>query len=361
MAYLVLNDLGTFKLPFLDDTLSSTQYVRLMLLMLFIYILAAGYLIAKRYSAEKRNLANDTLRLQFVSITFVTTLVWLIILALYHHQVIYSHSSLRSIMPALLVLIPLVYIGASLVIPYFSLSMLLCLVLNQLADDRAFSASWVLQGVMFMTLVLIVGSIFFMVRRGIHFIAEIEYNNFKLTEKLIHSMNIDMLLAIPNRQSFFSRISNKLLRKTEESPVACILMIDVDHFKKYNDHYGHPAGDLCLQKVAACLKECLRDDVDMVGRYGGEEFIAFLDDASAEGAVVVANRLMARMAELNLEHVKSPTASHVTLSIGIACWQPGASLEALCDLADQALYRAKRAGRNQYQVFNTEVPAISEA
>lgn len=351
MLYLSLSDLGSFDISFLDDDESTRQYLRLILLMVFIYVVFAGFYVGKLLFGVSHQSGNNTLRLHFITVAFLSTLIWLLVLSLYHHQVMPANTGLRSIMPALLVLIPLAYIGAMLVIPYFSISMLLCLVLNQLADERAFTDSWVLQGAMLLMLALVIGAIFFMVRRSIHFIAEIEFNNFKLTEKLIHAMNVDVLLAIPNRQAFFSRIGNKLQRKNENSPVASILMIDVDHFKKYNDHYGHPAGDRCLQKVAACLKACLRDEVDMVGRYGGEEFIAFLDEADGSGAVLVARRVLERIAELNLEHVKSTTASHVTLSIGIASWQPGSTLDQLCEQADQALYLAKQGGRNRFMLY----------
>lgn len=351
MAYVCLSGLGTFNLEFIHNFERAENYF------LVVFVIALFYLVilccCAVYLLLGKSLSDyNKTRIKFVSIVFFTTLVWLFVLSIYHHQVIYAHSNLRSIMPALLVLIPLVYIGAILVIPYFSISMLFCLVINQLSDERAFTDSWVLQGGMLLMLVTIIGGIFLMVRRAIGFIAEVEFKNFKLTEKLIHTMNMDVLLAIPNRQAFFSRVSNKLTRKKEESSPVCILMIDVDHFKKYNDFYGHPAGDSCLQQVAACLKSCLREDIDMVGRYGGEEFIVFLDDANIEGATVVAERIVTRIAQLNLRHEKSTTAEHVTLSIGIAPWHPGATLELLCERADQALYQAKHGGRNRYVVYS---------
>ncbi len=132
---------------------------------------------------------------------------------------------------------------------------------------------------------------------------------------------------------------------------AAILMLDVDHFKQYNDHYGHPGGDRCLQQVAGCLQSSLREDIDMVGRYGGEEFVLFLDQVDAAGAQLIAERIRDNIALLALPHVRSATACYVTLSIGIAPWQPEATLESLCEQADQALYQAKRNGRNCHVLY----------
>ena len=126
-------------------------------------------------------------------------------------------------------------------------------------------------------------------------------------------------------------------------------MIDIDHFKAYNDHFGHPAGDDCLQRVAKGLSLGVKRPDDFVARYGGEEFAVILPGSGLEGAAVVAERLRAGIAALHIPHPASPTAECITLSQGLACATPErASLPShLLVLADEALYQAKRSGRNR--------------
>ncbi len=284
---------------------------------------------------------------KFVCYTFVGSVVWLMVMFLYRQKIYYVMPGINSLEPALTVLIPLSYIGAILVIPYFSAAMLSCFFLLLWTGVNV--DNFLLFVVLIGFLAGCIATIFYFIRRTVNYIARVEFNNYQMTSKLVRSLNQDLLLAIPNRQAFFTSVANRLRRKDPlRSPGAAILMVDVDHFKKYNDHYGHPAGDRCLQQVAACLSSAIRDDLDMVGRYGGEEFIVYLDDVDAQGAVVVTERLQQQMAQLGLAHARSTTADHVTLSIGITLWQPGATLTELCEQADKALYRAKQTGRNRY-------------
>lgn len=288
----------------------------------------------------------------FIFYTYFISMLWFVVFSYYQKQVFYDTAIIRSIQPALVVLIPISYIGAMLVLPCFSMIMLFCVVLKPMLDSYSRHPTMSIFSIVF--LMMLMALVFYSVRRIIGFIAQIEFNNFKLTKKLIRSLNMDALLSVPNRQSFFSSVNNKLSRKREISDGAAILMIDVDHFKKYNDHYGHPAGDRCLQKVASCLQSCLREDIDIVGRYGGEEFIVFLDATDTSGAQIVAERIHQRLAKMGLRHEHSDTAPHVTLSIGIASWQFGKTLDLLCEQADKALYVAKGAGRNQHAVYGDD-------
>lgn len=138
-------------------------------------------------------------------------------------------------------------------------------------------------------------------------------------------------------------------------------LVDVDHFKAFNDRYGHRAGDQCLRSVAEALtRACLRP-ADLVARYGGEEFALLLPETSLAGAEHVARRVLATMSTLCLPHECSPTAAHVTVSLGLATYTPSAmgrregdeplrrdvelSASQLVELADGALYSAKQAGR----------------
>jgi diguanylate cyclase (GGDEF)-like protein len=128
-----------------------------------------------------------------------------------------------------------------------------------------------------------------------------------------------------------------------------VLMVDVDHFKKYNDRYGHPAGDECLRQVAQVLMDKLRRPVDLVARYGGEEFIAVLPQSDEAYAMAVAERVRQAVEALQLRHEGSSSALVLTVSVGVASGTAlfGQAPESLVARADQALYLAKREGRNR--------------
>lgn len=132
------------------------------------------------------------------------------------------------------------------------------------------------------------------------------------------------------------------------------MMVDVDHFKAYNDHYGHPAGDACLKEVAGALLRHLRRPGDLVARVGGEEFAIVLPQANVMQAQATAERLRAGVSLLACPHLASPQAEQrVTVSVGVACLgaaEPGASLTRLMAAADAALYEAKARGRNRVVV-----------
>lgn len=159
---------------------------------------------------------------------------------------------------------------------------------------------------------------------------------------------LDGLTGIPNRRNFdefFQRAWRQAMRDT--SPLSCI-MIDIDHFKAYNDTYGHHAGDECLIRVAKALEACSVRPGDMVARYGGEEFVVVLPDTEATGAQRVAERMRRQIEGLALPHAGSPVGPFVTLSLGVATLDaPGIKAEDLLQAADMALYEAKRTGRNQ--------------
>jgi diguanylate cyclase (GGDEF)-like protein len=130
-----------------------------------------------------------------------------------------------------------------------------------------------------------------------------------------------------------------------------LLMIDVDHFKHYNDHYGHLAGDRCLQAVAqaAAAPLTLKRPADLLARYGGEELVVLLPETPSVGARAVAQDIQRAIAAAHLPHAASPVAPELTVSIGIATLQPvpGGDPDALVLAADAALYAAKAAGRNR--------------
>ncbi|MGK5064256.1 diguanylate cyclase [Janthinobacterium sp. LB3P112] len=163
----------------------------------------------------------------------------------------------------------------------------------------------------------------------------------------------DGLTGIANRRHFDVAIEREMRRAMRTSSPLSLLMIDIDHFKDYNDHYGHQQGDDCLIRVAAELAAMLQRPTDLLARYGGEEFAAILPDTDAAQALRMAEAIRQHAADLRIAHAKTGNAvKHITVSIGIATRQPQQPLtiSALIGAADRALYLAKGAGRNRVMV-----------
>ena len=159
----------------------------------------------------------------------------------------------------------------------------------------------------------------------------------------------DGLLGIANRKYFESRLHEEWLRAGRDQISLGLLMIDVDFFKRYNDRYGHQAGDRCLQRVAQSAASRLTRAGDLFARYGGEEFIALLPNTSAQGAYKVGLELCALISSLDIAHDASSVAPQVTISVGATAVTPlrdGLAADAVA-AADQALYAAKQQGRNR--------------
>ncbi len=162
----------------------------------------------------------------------------------------------------------------------------------------------------------------------------------------------DALTGIANRRSFNDAIENEWRRCARSSTPLSVIMIDIDHFKLYNDAYGHQAGDACLQQVADTMLQCAGRTPDLLARYGGEEFVILLPQVDAAGAATVAERILASVRALAIPHRMSSAGDTVTVSLGVATLMPdqGADHEALVRCADNALYRAKKDGRNRFRV-----------
>ena len=168
----------------------------------------------------------------------------------------------------------------------------------------------------------------------------------KAMAELRHLSEIDQMTGLFNRATFLLRLE----QARAAAPGVCLL-IDVDHFKQYNDHYGHLAGDACLKRVASVFKSNLKRSSDLVARYGGEEFAVLLLDVSIDQATQVADRLRGALMDDAIEHQASPVNEFVTASIGVAQIDYG-SQKTISDLikwADDALYVAKGSGRNRIQ------------
>jgi len=173
--------------------------------------------------------------------------------------------------------------------------------------------------------------------------------NLKLKTDLLEQLALlDGLTCIPNRRRFDQQIQQEWQRARRERNPLALVMIDVDDFKRYNDHYGHGAGDECLRRVARALSETLNRPADLLARYGGEEFALLLPNTDAEGACRIAERCRAAISALQLPHAASSVGPVVSISLGVAATQaPMPSARDLVEEADRALYQAKQAGRNR--------------
>lgn len=161
----------------------------------------------------------------------------------------------------------------------------------------------------------------------------------------------DGLTEVMNRRGFDETLKRYWLQSKREQSSLSLLMLDVDHFKKFNDSCGHMEGDQCLKRVARALEQTVLRPGDIVARYGGEEFAVILMQTGIEGAEVVAAKILAAIRGESIPHPASPVASHVTVSIGVSSSASAPSVDDLIREADEALYRAKSAGRNQAQRF----------
>jgi diguanylate cyclase (GGDEF)-like protein len=171
----------------------------------------------------------------------------------------------------------------------------------------------------------------------------------QLAESQLYRLaHTDALTGLDNRGRFDTVIAKEVRRANRSGRPVSMLFVDVDHFKAYNDYYGHPAGDDVLRAVAQRASRCLQRPSDHVARYGGEEFVVTLPDTDARGAANIAETIRQAIAELGIAHARSPY-SHVTVSIGVATCDGHSTIEAstLVKRADDALYRAKSNGRNR--------------
>lgn len=168
-------------------------------------------------------------------------------------------------------------------------------------------------------------------------------------EELKRLATRDGLTGVANRRSFDDTLEAEWLRGTRDVKPLSLVLIDVDHFKRYNDAFGHQGGDACLKNIAAALTASCHRSADLIARYGGEEFAAILPGTTASGALTVAERIRADVAALALPHPGNEGIGRVSISLGVATVVPDRTLELkeLIEAADRALYAAKGAGRNR--------------
>jgi diguanylate cyclase (GGDEF)-like protein len=181
-------------------------------------------------------------------------------------------------------------------------------------------------------------------------------------ERLTELSSTDGLTGIGNRRALDAVLHTEWARAVREEATLSLLVIDVDFFKRYNDHYGHPAGDECLRMIASVMQHTLRSPPDFAARFGGEEFVAVLPGTTEAEAREVGERLCQAVFTAGMRHQDSPFTV-VTISIGAASVAPHApdGWKALIDRADGALYQAKNAGRNRVRCASDPRPAVSAA
>ncbi len=203
------------------------------------------------------------------------------------------------------------------------------------------------------------------VRKPIAFVAvHTDVSKLKKLERALSQANIrlkkmtilDALTGIYNRRHFNDSIAKEWSDATRNKISIAAIMIDVDHFKKYNDFYGHQKKDQCLKKLALAIKKSLQRPQDMAARYGGEEFIALLPNTSYEGAIKIANTIMQEIKKLKIPHQKSETSKIVSISMGVVVQTPrqGKIWEPFIEQADKLLYVSKKKGRDQFTIKNVK-------
>jgi len=198
-----------------------------------------------------------------------------------------------------------------------------------------------------------------------------DVTNTMLRERLLRAQadkmsvfaHVDSLTGIGNRRFFDSSLAAELRASTRSRTSIGLVMLDIDYFKAFNDHYGHPAGDRCITAVASVLRDVCRRPRDVVARYGGEEMVVILPDTDLPGSIRLAQEILQRLRSQKIPHADSPAGPFVTLSAGVSVCLPGAQTTAtqLLLQADQSQYAAKNKGRDRVCYYDPKSQAVVPA
>jgi diguanylate cyclase (GGDEF)-like protein len=209
---------------------------------------------------------------------------------------------------------------------------------------------------------------YFLVRKDrITLVHELQEKNEKLQQslkaleeanrKLENLSNIDCLTGVFNRRHFNERLTFEYERLSRSRGELSLILMDIDHFKDYNDCYGHIAGDECLTRVAKALQSGISRSSDFCARYGGEEFVCILPETDKNGGYLIAEKIRSSIESLCIEHRKSNASQYVTISLGVATIQYSSNETAIdcVHKADMALYQSKKFGRNRVTHFSADM------
>jgi len=179
------------------------------------------------------------------------------------------------------------------------------------------------------------------------------------SEKAQQIANLDGLTGLANRRYLDQVLDQEVKRAAREKQPITVIMVDIDFFKDYNDHFGHLAGDDVLRKVARLLQSSVNRAADLVSRFGGEEFCIVLPNTAIQGGMEIAEELRKSILEARIPHAEGLETPWLTISLGVSSQVPeaGASVAEIIHLADKALYRAKASGRNRVAALGTAQPA----
>jgi diguanylate cyclase (GGDEF)-like protein len=169
----------------------------------------------------------------------------------------------------------------------------------------------------------------------------------KLNSALSKLAHVDPLTGLENRRGFFSSLETEWARSKREQIPLSVILLDIDNFKLYNDFYGHLQGDECLKLVASAMRDAIKRPADLIGRFGGEEFVIMLANTPKAGATILAERVRQMIEKTAIPHEKSTLGNVVTASFGVAEMTEAENVETLLKKADERLYQAKEKGRNQ--------------
>lgn len=180
----------------------------------------------------------------------------------------------------------------------------------------------------------------------------------------LHEVNqlaaFDSLTQVANRRRFDEYLAQQWQQMARSCLPLSLILCDIDHFKSYNDTYGHLAGDKCLRQVAQSLNQALGRSDDLLARFGGEEFVAVLPHTSLDGALLVAERLRLTVQQLQIPHIRSTADTVLTVSLGVACVMPSYDEPSmrLLEAADRSLYLAKQQGKNRVMHYSPKSASL---
>ena len=222
-----------------------------------------------------------------------------------------------------------------------------------LSLDSVFATWWTYvyqTSIMVVLVIIVLTSLGFLFYRQIQRLLVAEEELRLAQHDLEHIAKTDSLTGLPNRRYFDATLAQEWSRTCRTESSIALILIDIDWFKQYNDHYGHVLGDECLRQVAQLIGKNINRPTDLAARYGGEEFVILLPETDLAGAIKIAEEMRSAIETAKIEH-RGSTAGIVTISAGVASNHQNGIIEAtdLLEKADSLLYRAKKMGRNRVE------------